>query len=34
MGSVNPDAPNEDVVGWLTAAEAFKYFINPKEEQK
>lgn len=26
MGSVNPQQPNDDVVGWLTANEAFMYF--------
>ena len=26
MGSINPKEPNDDVVGWLTAEEAFKYF--------
>ena len=26
MGSINPDEPNDDVVGWLTAEEAVKYF--------
>lgn len=28
LGSVNPAAPNDDVVGWLTAEEAFKYFVE------
>lgn len=26
LGSVNPEEPNDDVVGWLTAEQAFKYF--------
>ena len=26
MGSVNPQQPNDDVVGWLTANEAYMYF--------
>lgn len=28
MGSVNKNLENDDVVGWLTAAEAFDYFIE------
>lgn len=28
LGSVNPDFPNYDVVGWLTAEEAFPYFVD------
>lgn len=31
LGSANPDKPSDDVVGWLTAEEAFEYFINTKE---
>ena len=26
LGSANPDKPSDDVVGWLTAEEAFEYF--------
>lgn len=26
LGSVNPNEPNDDVVGWLTAEQALKYF--------
>lgn len=26
MGSANPNLENDDVVGWLTAEEAFEYF--------
>ena len=28
MGSANPNLPNYDVVGWLTANEAFQYFTE------
>lgn len=26
LGTANPNKPNDDVVGWLTAEEAFEYF--------
>lgn len=32
MGSANPDHPNDDVVGWLTAEKALIYFL--KEDPK
>lgn len=32
LGSVNPNCPNEDVRGWLTAEEAFCYFVNKEVE--
>lgn len=28
LGSANPNLPNDDVVGWLTANEAFQYFTE------
>lgn len=28
LGSVNSNFPNDDVVGWLTADEAFRYFTE------
>ena len=28
MGSANLNLPNDDVVGWLTANEAFEYFTE------
>ena len=31
MGSVNPECENDDVVGWLTAKQAFKYFTNEED---
>ena len=30
LGSVNKDLPNDDVVGWLTAEDAFQYFKEVK----
>lgn len=28
LGSANPNCPNEDVAGWLTANEALQYFME------
>ena len=28
LGSANPNCPNDDVVGWCTASEAFQYFTE------
>lgn len=28
LGSANPNLPNDDVVGWCTANEAFQYFAE------
>ena len=28
MGTANANCPNDDVVGWLTAEEAFQYFVS------
>lgn len=34
MGSVNPNKPNYDVVGYLTAEEAIEYFMNEDEDKR
>ena len=34
LGSVNPKLPNHDVVGWLTAEQAFPYFVNEKSKEE
>lgn len=28
LGSANPNCPNDDVVGWLTANEALQFFME------
>lgn len=28
LGSANPNLPNEDVKGWMTANEAYQYFTS------
>ena len=32
LGSLNPDYPNDDVIGYLTADQAYKFFLSEPEK--